>query len=589
MDGNQPTKTPVFDRHIDEILKTLKPHQSKCKQCDEVFAIFKEDIDFYKIFQVPPPKFCPACRSRRRAAFYPRLYDFFRKPCSAPGHSEQVISIYPPESPIKIYDLDFWFSDFWDPIEFQKDLTPENFLKQFQELAFETPHPAGIRGTRLTDCNYTIGGLDSKDCYYTTTAASSENICYSFMLLHSKHCLDCSDSEELELCYEIVDSKRCYNCSFLQDCTNCIDSDFLFDCHNCSSCFACCNLRNRQYYFFNQPCTKDDYFKRRKDVFLGNCQALKRTKKEFEEKVLKIALRRNLYTKNTINSLGHKIENCQDCYFVFSGYGQENQHLRYCEEFQGAKDLMDTCGTSYDSYIYDTAAAIRCSGVRFSFWITNSSDIEYSMFCDNCHHCFGCFGLKNKEHCILNKQYSREDYWRLVDEIKTNLAKQNQYGEFFEPRVFKFYPYNNTMAFLSFPKTKEEAEKEGYLWAERERWSRETKGSDPNVLFAPDGLPDDIREVKDDIMNKAIVCEISKRPFKLVKRELDFYRQKGLPLPSKHPYQRLIDRSQKQASRYSLYAFVCPKCQKQTHTIYPPEAQKEYNICCEACYLKEVV
>jgi len=582
------SRTPNFDKILDEILDNLKPHKKACSQCGIVFDIFAEDIEFYKMLHVTEPSHCPSCRSRRRCAFYPRLYDFFKKPCSAPGHTEEVISVYPTDSPIKVYDTDFWFSDFWDPTTFQKDLVPEKVLEQFEELALEVPHPAGIRGTRLTNCSYTIGGLDSKDCYYTTTPASSEGVYYSFIVF-AKDSMDCSESEGLELCYEVINSKECYNCSFLQDCTNCLYSDFLYDCHNCSNCFACCNLRNKQYYFFNQPCTKDEYLEKRENYFLGNRKILQQTKKEFEEKILKAALRRSLWTKNVVNSLGHKIENCKNCYYAFGAYGKENENIRYCEEFQRVKDLMDVCGTSFSSYVYDTAAVISSSNVKMGFWITNSSEIEYSMFCDNCHRCFTCFGLKNKEYCILNKQYPKEEYWRLVDIIKTELLKRGQYGEFFDPRIFRFYPYNNTMAFFAFPKSEEEAEQAGYLWAEREQWSRETKGPDPNVLFAPDDLPEDIRNVKDDILDKVIVCQASRRPFKIVKRELDFYRREGLALPTCHPCQRLIDRERQQPSRYRLYPFLCPKCQKSTYTVYSPQAQKEYNIYCEQCYLKEIV
>ncbi|MBU2578775.1 hypothetical protein KKA09_01510 [Patescibacteria group bacterium] len=59
---NNQIKTPNFDKVLNEILKDLKPHQKTCQQCQEIFDIFKEDIEFYKIFQVPPSKLCPKCR-----------------------------------------------------------------------------------------------------------------------------------------------------------------------------------------------------------------------------------------------------------------------------------------------------------------------------------------------------------------------------------------------------------------------------------------------------------------------------------------------------------------------------------------------
>jgi hypothetical protein len=36
---------------------------------------------------------------------------------------------------------------------------------------------------------------------------------------------------------------------------------------------------------------------------------------------------------------------------------------------------------------------------------------------ENCSFCLGCIGLKNKQFCILNKQYTKEEWYEKVDEI----------------------------------------------------------------------------------------------------------------------------------------------------------------------------
>jgi hypothetical protein len=38
-------------------------------------------------------------------------------------------------------------------------------------------------------------------------------------------------------------------------------------------------------------------------------------------------------------------------------------------------------------------------------------------------------------------------------------------------------------------------------------------------------LPNMINEVSDDILSKAIICEVFGRPFRIVKPELEFYRK----------------------------------------------------------------
>ena len=68
-----------------------------------------------------------------------------------------------------------------------------------------------------------------------------------------------------------------------------------------------------------------------------------------------------------------------------------------------------------------------------------------------------------------------------------------------------------------------------------------------------------IKDTTDDILNKAIICEITGRPFRIVKMELDFYRRHNLPLPHRHPDQRHLERMQLKNPR-KLRDRQCGKC-----------------------------
>jgi len=69
----------------------------------------------------------------------------------------------------------------------------------------------------------------------------------------------------------------------------------------------------------------------------------------------------------------------------------------------------------------------------------------------------------------------------------------------------------------------------------------------------------DIKDVQDDILNQAIECEVTKRPFRIIKQELEFYRKNGLQLPKRHPDQRHIDRMNVRNPR-KLRDRKCAKC-----------------------------
>lgn len=142
---------------------------------------------------------------------------------------------------------------------------------------------------------------------------------------------------------------------------------------------------------------------------------------------------------------------------------------------------------------------------------------------------FGCVGLRNKKYCILNKQYTKEQYEILVPQIIDSMIQAWTRWEFFSSAQSPF-GYNETIANDYFPLTEEETITKWYNW--------ESKSYDPNIssvsLIDMSDLPD-ISHVKDNILKQIFICKISSRPYRLVKEELNFYRKHWLSLPIYHP------------------------------------------------------
>ena len=177
----------------------------------------------------------------------------------------------------------------------------------------------------------------------------------------------------------------------------------------------------------------------------------------------------------------------------------------------------------------------------------------------------------------LNK-YSKEEYETLVPKIIEHMRSTGEWGEFYPPNI-SIFGYNETMAQSFFPLSKEEALGKGFQWCDYET-KLEAEKTIPAIQ-----LPNDMNDVPDDILNWAIVCEVSGKPFKLIKQELDFYRQQKLPLPRRHPDQRHYDRFAYK-NPYKLWKRNCAKCEKEIMTSYAPERPEK--VLCESCYLAEV-
>ncbi len=56
-----------------------------------------------------------------------------------------------------------------------------------------------------------------------------------------------------------------------------------------------------------------------------------------------------------------------------------------------------------------------------------------------------------------------------------------------------------------------------------------------------------------------INCEVTGKPFRITKQELNFYEKMGLPLPTKHPNQRHKERFE-QVNKKKLWNNKCDKC-----------------------------
>lgn len=204
----------------------------------------------------------------------------------------------------------------------------------------------------------------------------------------------------------------------------------------------------------------------------------------------------------------------------------------------------------------------------------NNNNLLYCSFCNSCHDCFGCAGLRHKSYCIFNRQYSKEEYENIVPTLIESMMKTGEWGEFF-PVSLSAYAYNDSIAQEYFPLTKEQVLKRGWRWSDYEAPLPVVQ----KIIAAVD-LPDSIDAIPDDILNWAIECEVTKKLFKIVRQELDFYRQMKLPIPRRHPYQRHKDRMALRNPR-KLWDRTCAKCQKTIVTSYAPERPEI--VSCEEC------
>ena len=576
-------KTPNFDKLLNQLLENVVPSSHKClqhnisKYCEENFKITKEDIEFYNILRVPPPKLCPTCRRQNRFAFVNTI-NLYKRDNNAPGKENRIISFVPPASPLIVYDVESYREDF-DPYDYGMFYDDsKSFLDQFMSLRSKVPQPAIIRDPSSINSEYSINGRNLKNGYYVSGGWNSENVWYGNTIMDSRNVMDSFSVHFIENSYEIVSCEKCYNCRYLYFSDNCVDSAFLYDCNNCTDCFGCVNLRNKSNCIFNVQYSRDEYKKQTSAINLKSRKQVKGILEEFWKFVKSHPVRAERHER-VDNVSGTNISDSKNCHDVFDAV--KSEHVLHCAQIIGNNDSMDANVSGGSEKLYNTiAVGSKSANVKFSFASKFIIESEFVINCRNINNCFACIGLENKNYCIFNRQYEKEDYYKELDRIKHSMLEKEEYGDFM-PYCFSTYAYNGSTADLAFPLDKDEIEKLGGLW------QSETESNAGNIdLIEPENIPDDISDVNDSILTKALVCSKTGKPFRITESELEFYRVHGIPLPDIHQIKRIRDRY-KYLGDFKMNESVCNMCQKNIITMY--DTKEGWNLYCDDCYKREIL
>lgn len=540
--------------------------KQQCVQCSKTFQITASDAAFYARLNVPAPTHCPDCRQQRRLAWrnehtlYNRACDYCKKP---------IISIYPADSQFAVYCHECWWSDKWTAQSFGQDIDWQRpWFEQWQELQLKVPKIALYAANNEQSDYVNMTGY-SKGCYMVFAGDYDEDCLYGTQVIKSVSCVDVLNCIESEDCYESVDIEKCYRVWWSQNCKNCTDSLWLFDCRGCTDCLFSTNLRNKRYYIFNKPYSAEAYAAKKAEI-LAKVQAgqLNELLQQFADLRVQV-IHRPLEQANSETVTGDYIFNSHN---VQQGYDvTAADQCSYVYTAFNVKDLLDVCHTTDNELSYEgTSLGYKTYNCHFSICVWTSHNCSYCLQVKDSHDVFGCIGLTKASYCILNKQYSPEDYKAIVKKLQQHMQQTGEHGQFF-PMQLSPFAYNASMAQAWYPLTREQVTQLGLVWQEP-------------VAQTAVGASD------------TLVCQATGKPYRIVQQERDWYTRQGLPLPTLCPDERRRRRFAARNPR-QLWQRQCMctqvdhghagRCATEFETSYSPE-RKEL-IYCNPCYTKEVI
>ncbi|EKD63281.1 MAG: hypothetical protein ACD_51C00304G0004 [uncultured bacterium] len=305
-------------------------------------------------------------------------------------------------------------------------------------------------------------------------------------------------------------------------------------------------MRHKEYHIFNKPYSREEFIKQLNSYGLNVYENFAKAEDFYKGEFRKKFPFRAVYQTNCENCEGDNHENsknlkgcfdctaCEDCSYGFQ-----------MDETYSSMDL-NCMGYDRSELCYQT---IGCSGIFNciacdSCWHDN--DLAYCNSCFSSKDCFGCISLNKKSNCILNKQYSREEYEKLRLKLIGHMNQTGEWGDFFPISPFD---YEESVANEYFPETQKSAKK----------------------IQKPD--------------NDALVCVSCDKNYKLIPQELKFYAEMGIPSPRKCPACRHYARIELRNPRH-LWDRACSKCGVAIQTAYTPDCPEI--VYCEKCYLEMV-
>jgi len=565
-----------------------------CQNCQKEFIIDKEDFSFYEKIKVPPPTWCPECRLIRRLA-YRESRPLYKDTCGKCG--KEIVSIYNTSSKIIAYCTSCFWSDTWDAVDYGSDYDfSRPFFQQFYDLQKITPREA-TGSKNNTNCVYSNGDVRCKDCILTFDCFESINCYNSQVLLLSRDSIDSDSVVNGDHVYENFGCNGVYTTKFAYFSDECLNSSFIFNCIGCTDCFGCVNLRNKKYCIWNKQLSKDEYKKTIQEFSLGSYRSIINAKEKFLN-LYNETPRRFALIKNSVDVTGNDIKNtknCKNCFFTRQGV-ENSKYIFACGLL--LKDSYDaTFGGERSELFYETSGGMQSQKCLFCRAPNSCKNLEYCDRLTNCSDCFGCAMLRNKQYCILNKQYTKNEYFSLREKIIENMNKipfidqigrVYKYGEFF-PSELSMWAYNESWAHKYFRLTEEEAIRSGYNWQGKvvKEHTFDIKAED---------LPDNLNDVSDNILNKVIECEHYDKNcneqctgvFRILPNEFNFYKQMDLALPRLCPMCRHYERL-KYMNHIKLWHRKCMNngCQNEFDTVYSPD--DKFIVYCEECYKREFI
>ncbi|MFH1404641.1 MAG: hypothetical protein ABIH21_00900 [Patescibacteria group bacterium] len=571
--------TPNYNNKIQTLLAVEKPGERTCEISGQTWEMDQYELDLYKRFNIPVSKRSPLTRIKNVTGFGYGLNFWWHKHALT---GKPIITYVHPSSGLKVVsDAEFFEQDHTDKATEYDPSKP--FMDQIRALQLQVPYPAQ-RNIVAPENSLTIASFGDENSYFTI-GCKSKNTLYAIVSQDIENSAEILHSNSITDSFRVVSSNRIFNGRSVYHSSDCMNSAFMFDCRNCENCFGSWNKRNKQYLWWNEQLSKEEWEKRRAEVDLGDQAVFEKMRKRFEETVNTQAVWPENFNEHADNCVGEYLNKCRDCRYVYVGNNGPSDNF-YGVYYSGQSERNAFMGGASDSQDnYSCHAPYRSKGCKFVHNCINSQNLEYCIQCYDCENCFASVGLVRKKFCIFNKQYTESEYWKKLDELKYHLLETGEYGEFF-PLSFSpsYVPLATNMVYLT---TNKEQEALGAVLFDPDSDGAFGEGVNADVFAKPEEVDQSIGDIDTKELSKTVFMDTDeKRPFTLLAPEIELYKKLNVFPKAEHPVSRMR-KLMLSANSAVFEKAQCVQCKKEIEVAKNVTYQNR-KLHCRDCYLKDL-
>lgn len=299
-------------------------------------------------------------------------------------------------------------------------MTAEQFLTELQKIIDLLPKPP-VYSRNSENSNLTNQVFYAKNCTYVFDSTSCSDCTFVYDSYLCSKCLDCDYAVESQLCYESTDAIKCFNCNYIHNCLSVTDSEYTEDCGNCHDLFGCYRLSNKSFCIFNRQLSEAEYKEKVKEYKAWPPEKVLATLEELKKRYPKTQTHEY---RNKNSSYGDWFNDDIDCYMMFDAGHSEKCAYMY-DSFYNKMCMDATYSSQHNELSYQIVDSGDLFNCNYSVFSQNCQDSSYLFSCFNANNCLGCVNLSHKQYCILNRQFSKEEYERISKAILDDINRKN--------------------------------------------------------------------------------------------------------------------------------------------------------------------